>query len=131
MLFAWILNFSALWFVVWAARSMARERRRRKLRQKSRELVISPMAGLAFSAMALNFQAIYQPQIRHAIVEMQKEDSVDDESGGEPPGGRLFHEQLRGIRNGEVVDELTVRVGNSAGQGEAANQNMPGSFCTD
>jgi hypothetical protein len=85
MIAAWIVNGCALLFVVWACRWLRRQRRRRK---ESRELVISPMAGLALGAMFLGFQAIYQPQIRHMIVEEQKEESVNDESGAEPPGGR-------------------------------------------
>jgi hypothetical protein len=119
MILAWIVNAGALWFVVWAALSIVRQRRRRKAQHKARELVISPMAGLAFGAMALNFQAIYQPQIRHAIVEMQKEEDGDDESGGEPPGGRLFHQQLRRIRAGDEVEELAVRVDSAGADSKA------------
>jgi hypothetical protein len=43
------------------------------------------------------------------IVEEMKETSVDDENG-EPLGGRLFQEQLRRIRGGEDVEEVTVRM---------------------
>ena len=57
--------------------------------------------------MFLGFQAIVQPEVRHRIVEEQKEESTD---GDEPPGGRLFHQQLRQIRDGEEPEELTVRI---------------------
>jgi hypothetical protein len=67
------------------------------------------MAGLVLGAMFLGFQAFYQPQVRHRIVEEQKEESIDDDSGDEPPGGRAFHEVLRRIRAGEEVDALPVR----------------------
>lgn len=109
MIFAWILDLGVVLFVVWAARSIVRQRRKREAQRNSQHLVISPLSGLAIGTMMLELQAIYQPQVRHTMVEMQKEDSVDDESGEEPPGGRVFQGQLRRIRNGAVVDELTVR----------------------
>jgi hypothetical protein len=109
MILAWIANGCVLLFVVWACVWLRRQRRRRRAQQQSRELLISPMAGLAMGAMLLGFQAIVQPQVRHAIVEMQEEKSWDDESGEEPPGGRAFHEALRGIRAGEEINALTVR----------------------
>ncbi|MGA8108244.1 MAG: hypothetical protein WB974_02345 [Acidobacteriaceae bacterium] len=66
------------------------------------------MAGLALGAMLLGFQAIVQPGVRHAMVEEQKEESIDD-GDPEPLGGREFHEQLRKIRLGEDVDALMLR----------------------
>jgi hypothetical protein len=96
-----------------AAAHMARRRRIR--REHPHDLVVSTRAGLAVGAMFLGFQEIIQPQVRHMIVEMENED-MDEEGNGEeePPGGRLFHQQLRRIRRGEEVGELTVRL-DSAG----------------
>ncbi|HEX4065019.1 MAG TPA: hypothetical protein VHZ09_03270 [Acidobacteriaceae bacterium] len=108
MIFAWILNAGVVGFVLWAAQLTARQRRKKK--QQSRELVISPMAGLALGAMLTGFQAIVHPQVRHMIVEEQKEESVDDARGDELPGGRAFHRGLRRVRQGEEVEVLTVRV---------------------
>lgn len=118
MVVAWIVNGCALLFVVWAFAWLRRRRRVRKAEEESRELVISPMAGLVLGAMFLGFQAFYQPQIRHMIAEEQKEESLEDESGGEPPGGRAFQEQLRRIRAGEDVGALTLQVDSSAADGE-------------
>lgn len=122
MIFAWILYLGVVLFVAWAARSIVRQQRKREAQRNSQHLVISPLSGLAIGAMMLELQAIYHPQVRHAMVEMQKEDSVDDESGEEPPGGELFHEQLRRIRNGVVVDELTVLTDVNSQQGSSRSQ---------
>lgn len=93
-----------------AAAHMARRRRIR--REHPHDLVVSTRAGLAIGAMFLGFQQIVQPEVRHMIAEQEKED-MDEEGNGEeePPGGRLFHQQLRKIRRGEEVDALTVRIG--------------------
>jgi hypothetical protein len=109
MFLAWMANAWVLWFVVSAALYLVRERRKKKARLRMRDLVVSPLAGLAMGAMFLGLQEIVQPQARHMIVEEMKETSVDDENG-EPLGGRLFQEQLRRIRRGEDVEEVTVRM---------------------
>ena len=109
MFLAIVAKGLALLLVVAACRHFVRERRRRA--QKNRgELMVSRMAGLAMGAMLLGVQAILQPEARHMLVEEQKEDSVDDEEAGEPLGGRAFHDQLRRVRHGEEVEELTVRL---------------------
>jgi hypothetical protein len=105
MVFAWAVNGCVVLFMVWAWMHMRRQRRR--ARRKTGELVVSSLSGLAMGAMLLGLQEIVQPQARHMIVEEMKETSVDDE----PLGGRVFHEQLRRIRRGEEVEEVTVRVG--------------------
>jgi hypothetical protein len=97
----------ALLFVVRACVYLVRQPRRR--RERPRELVVSPLAGLAMSAMFLGLEEIVRPQARHMIVEEMKEESVDDEDG-EPIGGRLFQEQMRRIRRGEELGEIAVRV---------------------
>jgi len=121
MVFAWIVNGCVVGFLLWASVWLVRARRRRA-RRPAKDLVISPLAGLALSAALLGFQAIVQPEVRHRIVEEQKEESVDDENAGEPPGGRLFHEQMRRIRRGEDVEGVTVRVesGGIGGQGQGS-----------
>ncbi len=106
MFLAWMANGCVAMFVLWVCVYLLRQRRK-KARRRTGELVVSSMAGLAMGAMLLGLQEIVQPQVRHMIVEEQKETSVDDENG-EPLGGRLFHEQLRRIRSGDVVEELTV-----------------------
>jgi len=109
MVLAWIANLGVMWFLVSAVFHMANQRRRRRELRKTRDLVISPLAGLAMGAMFLGFQEIVQPQIRHMIVEELKEEQVEDESA-EPLGGRLFYKQIRKIRMGEDVDEVTVKI---------------------
>jgi hypothetical protein len=109
MVLTWIANAWLLWFVVSAALYMVRERRKKKARRRTRDLVVSPLAGLAMGAMFLGLQEIVQPQARHMIVEEMKEEATNDENG-EPLGGRVFHEQMRRIRRGEEVEEVTVRV---------------------
>jgi hypothetical protein len=109
MMLAWIANAGAVWLVVSAALSMVRQRRKTKARQRTRDLVVSPLAGLAMGAMFLGLQEIVQPQARHMIVEELKEERMEDEAA-EPLGGRLFYQQMRRIRMGDEVEEVTVRV---------------------
>jgi hypothetical protein len=109
MMPALLVNACVVWLVVRAIRSLMREQRKRAERTKNQEeLVISPMSGLAMGAMFLGLQAIVQPEARHAIVEILEEQSLDDGSGEEPPGGRAFHEGLLRIRRGEEIEGLTV-----------------------
>jgi hypothetical protein len=82
----------------------------RKVRPSTRELIISPLSGLVLGAVLTGFQAIVNPESRHRIVEEQREDSPDDQSGNEPPGGLIFVQQLRQIREGAEVEKLVVRV---------------------
>jgi len=110
MVLAWIANASVLWFVVSACVYMVRQRRKKRERRASRDLVVSPLAGLAMGAMFLGLQEIVQPQARHMIVEEMKEERVDDDAA-EPLGGRLFYEQMRRIQMGEEVEEVTVKMG--------------------
>ena len=108
MFLAILVNGCVFVSLIWAAVRMMRQRR--ESRRHPRDLIISTRAGLAMGAMMLGMQAIVQPQVRHAIVEQQKEDAPDDDSGEPQPGGRLFHQQLRRIRSGEEVDALILRV---------------------
>jgi hypothetical protein len=109
MLFAILFLLGIIASLIAAVRSMVRRRRIR--REHPHDLVVSTRAGLALGAMFLGFQQIVQPEVRHVIAEQEKED-MDEEGNGEeePPGGRLFHQQLRRIRRGEEVEELTVRL---------------------
>jgi hypothetical protein len=111
MVFVWVVNVCVLGGVVWAGVQLARARKRRRQNGR-RELVISSLSGLAMGAMLLGLQAIVQPEARHAIVEEQKEESVDDENG-EPLGGRLLYEQLLRVRRGEEVEVLTLMMQSS------------------
>ena len=83
---------------------------RRKAQRTTRELLVSPMSGLVAGAMLLGFQSLVQPEVRHRIVVEQKEEALEDADGNPPPGGRLFHEQLRKIRRGEDIDGLTIQI---------------------
>lgn len=121
MIFALLINALAVWFVAGAVRSLLRERRKRAER-KDGELVVSSMAGLAMGAMFLGLKAIVQPEAQHAIVEILEEKSLEDGSGGEPPGGRIFHEGLRRIRRGEDVESLTLKVLWPEGDAAAAQE---------
>jgi hypothetical protein len=109
MFFAILVHVGIIVSLVSAARHMAR--RRRIAREHPHDLVISTRAGLALGAMFLGFQQIVQPEVRHMIAEQEKED-MDEEGNGEeePAGGRVFHQQLRKIRRGEEVGELTVKI---------------------
>jgi hypothetical protein len=112
MFFAILTFLGIVVSLVSAARHMIR--RRRIAREHPHDLVVSTRAGLAIGAMFLGFQQIIQPEVRHVIAEQEKED-MDEEGNGEeePPGGRLFHQQLRRIRRGEEVEELTVKISSS------------------
>lgn len=109
MVFALLVNACVVMFVVSAAASLMRQRKNRKARRGKGELVVSSLSGLAMGAMFLGLQEIVQPQARHMIVEEMKEEATNDENG-EPLGGRAFHEQLRRIRAGDEVDEVTVKM---------------------
>jgi hypothetical protein len=89
---------------------VGQRRRDLKSQQPAGDLIVSRISGLVIGAALLGFQAIVQPEVRHRIVEEQKEECTDDLSGDGPPGGRLLHQQLRQIRNGEEPEELTVRI---------------------
>ena len=110
MLFASLLNGFLVVLVIWAAGSMLRHGRSRKAQRTTRELLVSPMSGLVAGAMLLGFQSLVQPEVRHRIVVEQKEEALEDADGNPPPGGRLFHEQLRKIRRGEDIDGLTIQI---------------------
>jgi hypothetical protein len=110
MVAALLVNALVVWFVIRGARSLLLERRKRAERTRNQEeLVVSPRSGLAMGAMFLGLQAIVDPEARHAIVEILEEQSLEDGSGGEPLGGRAFHEALRRIRRGEEVEGLAVQ----------------------
>ncbi|MGA7521358.1 MAG: hypothetical protein WBW84_02690 [Acidobacteriaceae bacterium] len=120
MIVALFLNACAFCFVVGAVRSMLRGRRTRS-EKKGGELAVSTMAGLTMGAMFLGLKAIVQPEARNAIVEIVEQKSLEDGSGGEPPGGRTFHEALRRIRQGDEVESLTV-VWEDAGSGSGSQE---------
>lgn len=106
LLWAVSVLVSTFAFVIHACLWMLRQKRRRR----TRDLVISPLSGLTMGAVFLGFQAILNPDTQYVIAEQLKEHADEDESGAEPPGGRLFHEQLRQIRAGGEVETLIVQV---------------------
>lgn len=110
MLFACVINGFMFLFVAWAAAYMLAYKRRRRLQRNTRQLLISPMSGLVMSTMLLGIQAILQPQVRYQITEQQREVTPEGENGKEPPGGKLLHEQLQRIRDGETAGILTVKL---------------------
>jgi hypothetical protein len=111
MVLARILTGFLAFIVGLAAVNILRGRRRvRKAQRNTRELVISPLSGLVLGALLTGFQAILQPENRHRVVEEQRKESPDNHSGNEPPGGRLFAQQLQQIRQGADVEELVVRL---------------------
>ncbi len=116
MLYVLVANLCMLTFVIGAAAHLRRQRRKNKERRGKGELVVSSLSGLAMSAMLLGLQEIVQPQARHMIVEEMKEEATNDDKS-EPLGGRAFHEQLKRIRTGEEVDEMTVKLGCEDGGG--------------
>ena len=109
MVFALVLNLCVLMFIVGAVVHLGRQQKKKKIRKGKGELVVSSLSGLAMGAMLLGLQEIVQPQARTMIVEEMKEEAVNDENG-EPLGGRAFHEQIKRIRAGEEVGEMTVKV---------------------
>ncbi|HZZ37897.1 MAG TPA: hypothetical protein VFE06_02120 [Acidobacteriaceae bacterium] len=125
MIVTLLVNGFVVWFVVQAVRSLIRDRRKQAERSRNQEeLVVSPRSGLAMGAMFLGLQAIVNPEARHAIVEILEEQSLDDGSGEEPPGGRAFHEGLRRIRRGEEVENLTVALDAPGQLGDGAASGL-------
>lgn len=106
-LYALSVLLGTVMFVVHACVWMVRQKRRRR----SRELVVSPLSGLAMGAVLLGFQAILNPDTQYVIAEEVEEHTDENESGGELLGGRLFHQQLRQIRRGIDVQQIVVQVG--------------------
>jgi hypothetical protein len=128
MVLACILTGFLAFIVALAAVNTLRARGRvRRARRTTRELIISPLSGLVLGAVLIGFQAILQPENRHRVVEEQKEESPDDQSGDEPPGGRLFVQQLQQIRKGAEVKELVVRLnpGSDAGKRTRTTKRRP------
>lgn len=105
-----LTGFFAFVVALAAVYTLNAKSRVRRAQRTTRELVISPLSGLVLGALLTGFQAVLQPENRHRVVEEQKEESPDDQSGNEPPGGRLFVQQLRQIREGAEVEELLVRL---------------------
>jgi hypothetical protein len=107
MALAFLLKlFLAAVVALTALYALRNRRRHSRAKQKPRELLISPLSGLVLGGLLNGFRAITNPQNRHRIVEEQKE---DEQSGREPRGGHIFHQQLRQIRQGAEVERLTVR----------------------
>lgn len=102
----------AVLFVLFAAFWMfSQHRRRQAARRAGRDLAISRMSGVVIGAMLLSIQQFYQPEVRHLLVEEERESTLaEDDNGDEPSGGRLFHDQLRQIRAGCEVEALTVQI---------------------
>lgn len=110
MFFACTVNVLVALFVISAVAYMLRYRcSGRRSRQAKRELRISHMSGLVMGAVLLGFQAIVQPQVRHMIVEEQREEDLESDPN-QLPGNALLRHHLRQIRKGEAIDHLTVRV---------------------
>ncbi len=105
-----LTGFLGLVLTLAALHALSARRQVRRAQRTTRELVISPLSGLVLGALLGGFQAILQPENRHRVVEEQREESLDDKSGDEPPGGRLFFQQLQQIREGAEVEELIVRL---------------------
>lgn len=61
--------------------------------------------GLAFQFL----QAIYRPTVAH-VIEVKQLDETDEDDDGDPdhPANHL-HSQLKRIRHGEQLDQLTLR----------------------
>jgi hypothetical protein len=110
MVLAWLINGSLFLFLAWAVVFTLLNKRRSRSLRNTRQLLISRMSGLVISTMLLGIQAILQPQVRYRIAEEQKEEASKDEDGKEPPGGKLFHRQLKKIREGEIPDHPTVKL---------------------
>lgn len=110
MFLAWLINGFLVLFVAWAVAYMLLHKHRRRSKQTTRHLLISPMSGLVMSAMLLGVQVILQPQVRYRITERHEEVASEDDDGKEPHGGKLFHRQLKNIREGESPNNLTVKM---------------------
>lgn len=104
-----LIGFLAFALVLIATYALSTRRQKQRAQRNPRELVISSMSGLALGAMFAGFQAILQPETRHRIVEEQREESFQDQSGIEPEGGWLLVQQLQQIRKGTEVEQLIVR----------------------
>jgi hypothetical protein len=82
-------------------------RLRRRLARKDSGFCPSPSAlGMAFQR---SLQAFYQPSVAY-VIEAKQDEQADEDDDGDPENltGKL-EPQLRRIRRGEPVDNLTVR----------------------
>ncbi|HMF53847.1 MAG TPA: hypothetical protein VK593_05825 [Edaphobacter sp.] len=53
-------------------------------------------------------QVIAEPQTKHVVVEMQEEETDDEDAGGPDDPVRHLHRQAAKIRRGETVDTLAA-----------------------
>jgi len=85
---------------------------RRILWRSGRRAGFCPSAcalGMAFQYM----QVWTRPNVEYVLAEKQKEDAEEDGEGDpDSPEARLrhFHRQLRGIRRGDPVERLVLRI---------------------
>ena len=65
-------------------------------------------SGASMGNALQQLQVIAEPQTKHVVVEMQEEETDDEDAGGPDDPVRHLHRQAAKIRRGETVDTLTT-----------------------
>src|SRR5215469_15101487 len=64
-------------------------------------------SAAAFGIVLLYMQGFVRPTLQHVLVVKQQEDKEEDIEGDPESGGKSLHRQLKRIRRGEEVGDLT------------------------
>jgi hypothetical protein len=105
---AFVFPYLAIAAILLHNRLRSARRRRAKYRRPPSSAVCSTSAALG--AMLLFAQVFYRPSIAHVVEARQQIDVDDDDSGDREHPDRELHRQLRRIRRGEPVGDLTLRL---------------------
>ena len=68
-------------------------------------------SGASMGNALHQLQVIAEPQMKHVVVEMQEEETDDEDAGGPDDPVRHLHRQAAKIRRGERVETLTALLG--------------------
>lgn len=82
---------------------------KRQKRLARRSLGYYPSTA-ALGLMFLFLQAYWRPTVAHVLEAKQDEEADEDENGDPETVTKQLNRQLKGIRRGEVVDKLVLRL---------------------
>ncbi len=82
---------------------------KRNQRQGTRTAGFCPSAA-AMGMMFLVVQVFYRPSVQHVLQEEQREDVEEDDNGDPETPEKHLHRQLRRIRRGQPLSQLSVRL---------------------
>ena len=96
-------------FVILCHYFLRRAAWQRKWRRGEKKLGFCPSASALGMAM-LFLQIFVRPSLQHVLEEKQEEDKDDDDEGDLETEEKHLHRQLKRVRRGEEVGDLTLRM---------------------